>query len=219
VDTNRLIRELAAQPSPVRRLPAPWIRASIWLAISIPYVAAIVLLHARDFDVSALFADRQLVVEQVAILLTALAALLAAFCSVVPGYDRRILLLPVVPLAVWMGVLGESCIGAWLRSDAVNARLGWECLPPTVLVGIVPAVAIVVMLRRGAPLSPGISLALGALAVAALSNFALRTFHPTDASLLVLAVHLGSVAALALAGAWIGGKVLKWRTLRIGAAR
>lgn len=205
----------------MRRLPAPWIRASLWLAISLPYVGAIILLHSPQIDLSTLFDNRQLAIEQGAILLTALTALLAAFCSVVPGYDRRILLLPILPLAVWMAVLGESCIDAWLSPDAFDreARLDWDCLPPAVLIGVVPAIAIVVMLRRGAPLTPGVTFALGALAVAALANFGLRTFHPSDASLLVLAVHFGSVAALALAGGWIGRHVLRWPAVQFRAAR
>jgi hypothetical protein len=47
---------------------------------------------------------------------------------------------------------------------------------------------------RGAPLSPRITPALGALAAAALGNFGLRVFHPADASLMVLIWHFGGVA-------------------------
>jgi hypothetical protein len=196
------------------------VRTGLWLAISFPYVAIITIAHFSNGDPMQLLADRRLVIEEIAILLTAVTAAAAAFCSVVPGYDRRILALPLAPLAVWMVMLGESCIGRWLRADAGtgSAELGWQCLPPAVLIGIVPAFAVMVMLRRGAPLAPRLTLALGALAVAALANFGLRLFHPSDASLLVLAVHFGSVAALALAGGSIGRRLLNWRTAQFETA-
>jgi hypothetical protein len=219
VETNQLIQHLAERAAPVGRLPAPWRRAALWFAISLPYVAAVVLTHVQQIDLAHLFADRRLLIEQSAILLTAATAVLAAFHSVIPGHDRRIVLLPVLPLAVWLAVLGEGCIGGWLRGSSGESgmRLGWECLPPAVLIGVVPTVAIVAMLRRGAPLHPRATLVLAALAVAALGNFGMRLFHPGDASLLVLLWHFGSVAVLSLLGGGAGKIVLNWSTVRAAA--
>jgi hypothetical protein len=218
LDTEQLIHQLADHPAPVRRLPAPWRRAAVWFAISLPYVVVVVFSHSMPasmpIDLSQMLHDRQFIIEQIATLLTAIAAVMAAFCSVIPGYDRRILLVPLLPLAIWLLSLGEGCVNDWIRLGArgLALRPDWNCLPPAALIGIVPALAIVIMLRRGAPLYPRITLALAALAVAALGNFGLRIYHVGDASIMVLVWHFGSVIVLALLAGWIGQIVLRWKT-------
>ena len=218
MDTEQLIHQLADHPAPVRRLPAPWRRAAVWFAISLPYVVVVVFTHSMPasmpIDLSQMLHDRQFIIEQIATLLTAITAVMAAFCSVVPGYDRRILLVPLLPLVIWLLSLGEGCVNDWIRLGArgLALRPDWNCLPPAALIGIVPALAIVIMLRRGAPLYPRITLALAALAVAALGNFGLRIYHVGDASIMVLVWHFGSVIVLALLASWIGQIVLRWKT-------
>jgi len=142
-----------------------------------------------------------------------LTAALAAFASVVPGYDRRILLIPLLPLAAWLASLGEGCWRNFvaLGADSLTLRADWDCLPPAILIGIVPSIAMVMMLRRGAPLLPRIGIALGALAVAALANLGLRLFHVGDASVMVLFWHLGGAAVLTGLAAFAGRRVLYWR--------
>lgn len=219
MDTDQLIHKLAGQTVPVRRLPAPWRRAAIWLAISLPYVAVMTLTHSMSMsvDLTHLLSDRQFVVEELAVLATAIAAVTAAFCSIVPGYDRRVLLLPLLPLGIWLFSLGQSCINDWLRSGAQGLALhaDWTCLPPASLIGIVPLLAIVAMLRRGAPLYPRITLALAALAVAALGNLGLRIYHVGDASIVLLVWHFGAVVVLSLIAGWIGRRVLNWKSARL----
>jgi hypothetical protein len=214
MDTNALIQELANSAAPVQRLPAPWARMLIWLALSAPFLAAVIwLVMPSDINPVAAIADRRFLIEEAVLLVTALTAALAAFGSVVPGYDRRILLIPLLPLAVWLASLGEGCWRNWLTLGAEGLRLrpDWDCLPPAILIGIVPAIVMVVMLRRGAPLLPRVSIALGALAVAALANLGLRVFHVGDASVMVLFWHLGGAAVLAGLAAVVGRRVLYWR--------
>jgi hypothetical protein len=214
MDTDALIQELANAAAPVRRLPAPWARMLLWLALSVPFLAGVIwLMMPGDINPVAALADRRFLLEEAVLLVTALVAALAAFASVVPGYDRRILLVPLVPFAVWLTSLGEGCWRNWvaLGADGLALRPDWDCLPPAILIGIVPALAMVMMLRRGAPLLPRISIALGALAVAALANFGLRLFHLGDASVMVLFWHLGGAVVLAALAGLAGRRVLYWQ--------
>jgi hypothetical protein len=214
MDTNALIQELANSAAPVQRLPAPWARMLLWLALSVPFLAAVIwLFMPSDINPVATIADRRFLIEEAVLLVTALTAALAAFASVVPGYDRRILLVPLLPLAAWLASLGEGCWRNWvaLGANGLTLRPDWDCLPPAILIGIVPSIAMVVMLRRGAPLIPRISIALGALAVAALANLGLRVFHVGDASVMVLFWHLGGAAVFAGLAALAGRRVLYWR--------
>jgi hypothetical protein len=84
------------------------------------------------------------------------------------------------------------------------------------LIGIVPAVAMVVMLRRGAPMLPRTTLVLGTLAVGALGNFGMRLFHLGDASIMVLVWHVGAVFVLAAIAALVGRRIVSWRHVTAG---
>jgi hypothetical protein len=220
VDTEKLIRNLAASAEPVRPLPRPWLRTAGWLALSIPYIALVVLVVSPRDDLAAKLTDMQFVIEQAAALATGVTAAVAAFAMTVPGYSRKWLLLPLPPLAVWLGSLGLGCLQDWLRFglDGLSLQPDWFCFPAIVLVGAVPAIAMAVMLRRGAPLMPHMTAALGGLAAAGLGNFGLRLFHAQDASIMVLVWQVGTVVILAALAGWAGHYLLNWRSL-IGSAR
>ena len=213
MQTDELIRRLAADTRSVRRLRPAWMRTLFWLALALPYVAAVVRGKLLMVDMSQVLADPRFAIEQAAILATAITAAVAAFASTVPGFDRRVLLLPLAPLALWFASIGQGCLQDWLRfgADGLAIRPDWECLPSATIIGIVPAVVMVLMLRKGVPLHPRLTLLLGALAVAAIGNFGMQLFHFRDASIMVLFWHLGSVAVLSVLAGSFGEHVLGWR--------
>jgi hypothetical protein len=215
VETDKLIQSLAADARPVRPLASPWTRTGLWLAIAIPYLALVVIVISPRSDLLTKLTEARFLIEQVAALTTGIAAAIAAFASTVPGYDRKVLLLPILPLAVWLGSLGEGCLSTvrQLGLAGLSLQPDWFCLPAIMLVGAMPAVAMVVMLRRGAPLFPYLSAGFGALAAAGLGNFGLRLFHPQDASLMVLVWQVGSVFILTMLGCCAGRTILNWRML------
>jgi hypothetical protein len=212
MDTDGLIDQLAANATPVRPLASPWSRTGLWLAMALPYVALVVILMSPRPDLAMQLADPRFQVEQAAALVTAILAAAAAFTCVVSGRSRAICLLPLIPLAVWLVSLGYGCLQDWrtLGPEGLRLRVDWDCLPAAALVGIVPAIAIVAMLRRGAPLFPRATLALAGLAVGALAQAGMQVYHVGDISVMVLVWHLGSVAALAAVAGWIGRWVLRW---------
>jgi hypothetical protein len=220
MDTEKLIGRLAEVVEPVRPLPRPWIRAAAWLLVAIPYVGLVVLVVSPRADLISKASEWRYVVEQVAALATGVTAATAAFATVIPGYDRKLLFLPVLPLAIWLGSLGQGCVQASIELGPAGLSLqpDWFCFPAIVLVGAVPAIAMAVMLRRGAPLTPHMTTALGGLAAAGLGNFGLRLFHPQDASLMVLVWQMGTVFILTAMAAWAGHYLLNWRSM-IGIAR
>jgi hypothetical protein len=215
MDTDELIERLAETREPVRPLPRPWIRTAIWLALAAPYVAVVVLAMPPRADLAAKLADARFLIEQIAALVTGITAAAAALATTIPGFDRRIVLVPVLPLTVWLLSLGQGCLQDWIElgPDGLSLRPDWICFPAIVLVGAAPAVVMAVMLRRGAPLTPHLSTALGGLAAAGLGDFGLRLFHPQDASLMVLAWQLGTVFVLTAVAAWTGRYLLNWRAL------
>ena len=216
-DTTELIRSLAAAAAPVRPLARPWTRAAIWCAASLPYLWLLYLAWPRHLGSVPI--DRSFLIEQAAALATGLTAAAAAFATVVPGYSRLIGLTPVIPLALWLGHLGRLCVRDWSASaDLPNILIHWACLPATAVAGIVPAVVMVVMLRRGAPMTPRLTTAFGALAVAGIGNLGVRFLHPLDASFVILAWHIVAVFALSAIATLFGTHVFNWRRLvtRVG---
>jgi len=213
MDNDEFIKRLVADLQPVRPLRPPWARAVLWLGIALPYVAAVVWGKLMMVDAAQVGTDTRFMVEQAATLATALTAAIAAFCSVIPGFDRRILLLPLAPLGLWLASVGHGCVQDWLRlgADGLTLRPDWDCLPAAAIIGIIPGAAMVAMLRKGAQLRPRLTLALAALAVASVANFGMQFAHFRDASIMVLAWHLGAAAALAALGGWLGKLVLGGR--------
>src|SRR6266511_3930678 len=215
MDTEKLIERLAAVVEPVRPLPPPWIRTAAWLLVAIPYVALVVFVVSPRGVLISKASEWRYVVEQVAALATGMTAATAAFATVIPGYDRKLLFLPALPVAIWLGSLAQGCVQDWIHfgPDGLSLRPDWFCFPAIVLVGAVPAIAMAVMLRRGAPLTPHITTALGGLAAAGLGDFGLRLFHSQDASLMILVWQLGTVFILTAVAAWAGHYLLNWRSI------
>jgi hypothetical protein len=213
LNTDDLIRQIAGANTPVQRLHPPWVRASLWLAVACAYIAAVVLMHPHAPGMTSSMFEPRLIIEWLAAFATGATAALAAFCSTIPGYDRRILWLPAVPGAVWAGTLGAGCVNDWLRfgAEGLAIRPDWDCLPPGILIGSVPLVVILVMLSRGAPLRPRVSVALAAVAVAGLGNAGLRFFHPGDATIMILVWHVGVALLLTALAGLLGKFVLSWR--------
>jgi len=219
METDKLIQRLADGSEPVRPLPRPWLRMATWLALAVAYIALVVYVVSPRDDLLAKLRDLRFCIEEIAALATGIAAAVAAFASTIPGSNRRLLLLPVLPLMVWLGSLGQGCIEAWIRlgPDGLSLQPDWYCVPAIVLVGAVPAIAMAVMLRRGAPLTPHKTVALGGLAAAGFGNFGLRLFHDQDASIMVLVWQVGTVLVLTALAAWTGPRILNWQAVLAGA--
>lgn len=195
MDTHTLIDALVADLRPVRRLSPPTLRLLGWLAVSIPAVAAVVALQGIRSDLAVRFAEPTFLTEQVATVATALVAGWAALAGCVPGTVRWKLWAPVLPLSAWIVSLGHQCWSEWVRVGAagMSLRPDWMCLPDIAVIGALPAIAIVIAIRRGACLNSAPVL-WGSLAAAALANAGLRLFHVEDAALMVIVWQFGSVA-------------------------
>src|ERR1700686_4534243 len=157
----------------------------------------------------------RVVSEEAFALATGILAAIAAFTSVVPGYNRRVLFRPLVPLVLWLGGLGQSSVRDWLQltSPGFSLRSEWVCLPAPIIAGAVPAIVMAVMLRRGAPLTPRLSALLGGLAAAGLGNLGVCVTHHAHGSVLVLVWHVGIVVALTVIVGSAGRHVLSWQSL------
>ncbi|MBK8174766.1 MAG: DUF1109 domain-containing protein [Rhodospirillales bacterium] len=213
VDTETLIETLAREARPVKRLPPPGRRVVRWLAVGLPVIALFGVIMGARPDLAEKLAEPVFLLQLLAGLATAVCAAFAAFASCVPGAPKWTLWLPAAPLAVWIGSLGRQCWQDWLAfgPEGVVFHPDLICLPIIAMVGAAPAIAMVAMVRRGAPLTPRLTAFLGALAAAALAYVGLRLVHPQDAAFMVFVWQFGSVALFASVVGAFGRRFLSWR--------
>lgn len=210
--TEDLIDRLAGEAGPVRPLASPLRRALGWLAVALGFALAMVWAIGPRPDLIERLTETRFLFEQGAALATAAAAAVAALALTLPDASRRWRWLPAIPGAAWLGTLGLGCLRDWARMGPDGLRLtpDPDCFFYIALIGSLPIVVLVLMLRQGAPLRPNWTLGLAALAAAAIGNFALRLFHMQDAALMVLVWQVGAVALIAALAALSGRAVLRW---------
>jgi hypothetical protein len=213
--TEDLIVGLARDAGPVQRLRHPWLRATVWVAATTAYLAGVVLFMAPPGRLVAAFGDPRFSLEQLAAGLVGLTAGAAALATVVPGYGRRVLIAPIAAGVLWIGIVASGGVQELLRYGATGfpLRTDWPCVVAIVMIGALPAVALVGMLRRGAPLAPRMTLVLAVLSAAALANVVACVIRPHDTSITVLLWHGTTVLALSCAAGVLGTSVLPWKLL------
>jgi hypothetical protein len=206
METERLIDQLSAGMTPVRPLPSPGRRLAGWLAASVPALAVVILGFGLRPDLAGDFAAPGFVLELTGALLTGLLGGYAALCAVVPDQPGWKIWLPVAPMLLWLGTLGQQCLEVALRIGPAGLQVTSDvmCLPAIALGGIVPALAMTILLRRAHGVRTTHACFCGALGAAALGAAALRLYHPQDAAIMVIIWQFGSVALLSVAAGALG---------------
>lgn len=212
IDTEALVGALANCAAPVRRLRSPHARMATWFMLSVAYAAAVVFVMGIRPDIWTKLQEPKFAIELGAALMTSMLAAGAAFCAGCPGRPLWERFAPLPALALWLGSLGVGCMESWISVGAGGLRIAPDlvCFPYIVLAGLVPAILIFAMIRRGAPIAPVTATMLASLAAASLGAAALRLFHEQDASIMVLVWQFGTVALLTAVGALLGRSFLRW---------
>jgi hypothetical protein len=206
---DRLIRGLAAELQPVARLRRPVLRALVWLAV----VAAIAVGLAAFANVNAMWqrisAAPDLWLAVLGSTLTAIIAAFAAFELSLPDAPRLWAALPLPAAALWIGASGLGCLRTWIAPQTHIAELGEarDCLIFIIALSVPLSALLFAMLRRAYPLYPGLTAAVGGLAVAAAAATLLNFFHPYDAAATDLAVHAVAVAIVIAAASTLAGRI------------
>jgi hypothetical protein len=215
VNTDRLIESLARDVQPVNRLGPVWQRATLWLLATSLYAGVLAALLTSRGDFAFNLASRGFVAQQAAALAMALGAVVAACASVVPGYPRWILALPAVGASAWLAALLSAVPREWHIARLAGLADTHEllCIPTIAIAAVPPAIALMLMLRRGAPLNPGISTALAVLAATGLTNVVTCLASPHQSAIGVLAWHGTTLLTVCLFAAAVGRSVLPWRAV------
>jgi hypothetical protein len=212
IATQHLIASLTAHALPVRRLRPPLVRASGWLMLALLVLVLLGVSHGLRPDFVKQLDDRTYVVSIVASLFTGVLATLAAFMLSLPDRSRLYALLPLPSLLVWMLTLSIGCLTDWVavNPDGLGMGEAVSCFATLVLTSLPLSLALLVMLRHTARLSPVTVIWMGGLAVGALTASALALFHPIDATVMILMWNLGVAALIVLFARIFGQRMLAW---------
>ncbi len=204
-----LVDDLSRDLAPVRRLSPPTVRALLWFS-AVPLLG-LLLMPLADLDAMRLrLAVPDLGLAAIGALATALTASLAAFQTSVPGRSPLWALLPLPPAILWIGASSLGCLRAWIapESTVADAQDMRGCLVFLVSVSLPLSLLIVWMLRRACPMRPNLTAALAGLAAAGAAAALLVPFHPHDATVSDLLVHLVAVAGVIGLNSLAGGRLL-----------
>lgn len=189
-------------------------------AIVLAYVFSVALVAALFVrfvgvrgDISEVFMTVRFVTKFVVTLSLALAAFALSLRQARPDIEpgKRLFLLAIAPAALVLAVTLELYVTApgswWTRLIGVNARY---CLILVPALAAAPLACMLYALRFGAPSDRQLSGLLAGLAAGGVGA-AIYATHCTDDSPLFMATwYTLGVGSVALAGAWLGPRVLDW---------
>jgi hypothetical protein len=207
VETQSVIERLVAEAKPVKRLRSPAARTGLWLLVSAPLIALLVWLNGdMRSGLGDMLKGTCAQIEFFATIVTGVTAAYAALVASIPGRSQRILLLPLVPLALWFGAIGYGCWQDWtaLGPDGLRIDAGLGCFKELITMGVLPSVVILVMLRRAMPMNRLGVAATAALAASSVSAVAMSLYHNQDTSVHLLVWHMGAILLLVVIAAILG---------------
>lgn len=207
---ERLIDALTNDLAPVRRALSPGRTTSLWLAITLPALALVTLVMGPRPALGSLLLRPGFALDEALAALTAIASTYAAFCAGRPDQPGWKLVFPVGMMLIWLGALGRQwfLLSAATQGEALRLDADVMCIPAIAIAGLVPALAMVFLLRRTPLFRTTHACLCGAMAAAAAAEFSLRLFHGSNSFATLLVWQMGSVALFTLAGSAIGRVIL-----------
>lgn len=207
---EQLIRELAGDLAPPRRLaPAP--RAALaWLGASAAFVALATLATGplRPGALRQIVADPGFGLTVGVGLAAGAAAILALMRLRIPGLASglRGAAPALALLGAWLALEGIGWLTGWAPASTLGARPG--CIFQVVLFALPPLAAALFLARRAAPLERAWTGLLAGVAAGALGALAMELACMRD-PLHALTAHLAPILLVAAAGAALGRLALR----------
>lgn len=209
MQTSDLVRTLAANARPVRRLRPPLIRALAWLLFAAAIMGLLIVIHGLRPHFIDRMRDPLFAVNTISPFLTGALATVAAFHASLPDRSRNWLLLPAPALLLWLSTMGYQCFAGWVpvAPGAVTVEGASSCMATLILTSLPLSFAMLLMLRYAAALGSTSIMLMGSLAVSGVTASALSMFHPLDATAMILGWNVGTTFLFAGLATLVGQRV------------
>ena len=210
--TDELIDRLGRDVTVTTPLPTPAIRTAVWMVWALSYLIVVAVMMFAVMSSAGVTPTPLYLVQQSAALVTGIMAARAALASVIPGANDRVWVVPAIGVAtwaaalLWAGVLDLQASGTL----GVTSQSDWPCVASMTVGGLLVGAPLAWMLRRGAPLTPNLTVGLAALAALIVANIEACLTRPHAFALTVLLWHGGTVAAIVTLCALMGHRWLRW---------
>jgi hypothetical protein len=217
VRTDDLIRQLANEARPVRPLRPTPLRLVGWAVIAAASLGVVSMLMGVRREFGSVADQADFAVEAALLIITALSAAVGALVVSVPGAERSALVrwTPIVAgVASVLWAAGELALASATGEPTGRLTFGWHCVYKTAAVAAVPAIALVVLVRRAAPTRAAWAGLLAILATAAVGVLGANIICPYDRPLHMLVWHVAPLMLFAGAGAALGTWLLRWEGRR-----
>jgi hypothetical protein len=213
--TDELIDRLGRNVTVTRPLSPPGTRTVMWMVWAMTYLVVVTVMMFVVMSSARVMPTPPYLVQLSAAILTGIVAARAAFLSVIPGATGRVWVLPAIGVATWAAaLLWASAVDLNVSGTlGVTSQSDWPCVASMTVGGVIVGAPLVWMLRRGAPLTPGLTAFLAALAALSVANIEACLTRPHAFAATVLLWHGGTVAAVAALCALTGRRWLRWPDL------
>ena len=218
MNTDDLIDRLGRNVTVAKPLPAPGMRTAVWMVWALCYLVVVAMMMFTVMSSTGVAPTPLYLVQQGAALVTGIMAARAAFASVIPGANNRVWMMPAIGAGgwglslLWAGVLDFQAV----ETLGVTSQGDWPCVASMTVGGLVVGAPFVWMLRRGAPLTPGLTAFLAALAALSVANIEACLTRAHAFAFTVLLWHGSTVAAIAALCALTGRRWLRWPHVTTG---
>ena len=152
---ERLIASLVSQATPVRPLPAPHIRMARWIICAAVAIGVAIAWRGLRSNLPAALSDPTFIVTNLLILLVGLSSAWLAMMTAVPGALRLASArwLPIAGLGAWGAILIQQvATTGTLVSALMTEQVVAGCMFKTYGIAIGPALVIILLAQRAAPL-------------------------------------------------------------------
>lgn len=210
--TDDLIQAIARDPA----LKSPPPGRSVWVALAVSVPLALLLFLAMlgpRPDIGTAVETLRFPLKFVLTLTLAVAALALTLLLAIPGADwhgraRWLWLAPALLVAAVIIELFVTPMGDWpARWHGQNWLI---CLGSIPLLSAAPLAGLLLALRNGAPDRPRLAGAIAGLAAGGIGATLYAAHCPDDSPLFVATWYVIAIAAIALIGAWLGARLLRW---------
>ena len=210
--TDELIDRLGRDVTVTRPLQTPGMRTAVWMVWALSYLILVAVMMFAVMSSAGVTPTPLYLVQQSAALVTGIMAARAALASVIPGANDRVWVVPAIGAATWAGALLWAGVLDLQASGTlgVTSQSDWPCVASMTVGGLLVGAPLAWMLRRGAPLTPNLTVGLAALAALSVANIEACLTRPHAFALTVLLWHGGTVAAIVTLCALMGHRWLRW---------
>ena len=205
---ERLIATLASQAAPVQPLPAPRVRMARWLVLAAVAVGLAIAWRGLRANLAAALSDPTFIVTNLLILTVALSSAWLALTLAVPGALRspRARWLPVAGLGAWAAILIQQvATTGQIASALMTEQVVAGCMFKTYGIAIGPALVILLLAQRAAPLDWRWTAGLASLSALAFGVLGTELICPITGYAHLFNWHFLPVAVMALAAFLAGG--------------